>query len=88
MELNELTAARATEYYVTIAGDKIKVSGDMGVVTGLKDMLGARGITSFSIVLDGRVLTSTEDLYEDGQELTFSEIGDIAVERNVKGGSR
>lgn len=88
MELNNLNQTPAVEekYYITVAGEKVNVDGETGVVTGLREILAGKGITSFTLIVDGVALNATDSLYEDGQELTFAEAGDVVVERNVKGG--
>lgn len=85
MELNNLNEETRL-YGIKVAGEHVPVEGNKGVVTGLRSILTEKGITSFTLIVDGVALNSTDSLYEDGSELTFAEVGDIVVERNVKGG--
>lgn len=86
MELTNLGVTPAREYSITVADEKVVVNGNEGVVSGLQRILGAKGITSFTLIVDGVTLTTSDSLYEDEAELTFAEAGDVVVNRNVKGG--
>jgi hypothetical protein len=77
MNLNELRNEKTT---VTIAGEEVEVKASDSVKDTLTRILQEKGIDSFTILVDGEEVTSTNDLPEtfDGH--------DIEVERYVKAG--
>ena len=77
MNLNELKNKKVK---VVIAGDEVEVKAADPVKDTLTRMLQEKGIDSFTILVDGEEVTSTNDLPEtfDGHE--------IEVERYVKAG--
>lgn len=77
MNLNELNNGKIT---VTIAGEEVEVNASDSVKDTLKKILQDKGIDSFTILVDGREITSTADLPQ-----TF--VGhEVEVERYVKAG--
>ena len=77
MNLNELANGKAM---VTIAGCEVEVNTSDPVKETVKRILQENGIDSFSILVDGKEVTSTNDLPE-----TFGE-HEIEVQRYVKAG--
>jgi len=78
MELGDLGNGRCR---VVIAGTAVEVEGSAPVKETLKNLLQQQGIDSFTVLVDGREINSTDDLPE-----TFSEAGSIEVQRYVKPG--
>lgn len=77
MNLNELNSQKVA---VTIAGEEVEVNAADSVKDTLKKILQDKGIDSFTIIVDGKEITSTADLPQ-------SFIGhEIEVERYVKAG--
>ena len=77
MNLNELNNQKIA---ITIAGEEVEVKASDSVKDTLKKILQDKGIDSFTILVDGREVTSTEDLPQ-----TFSG-HEVEVERYVKAG--
>jgi len=77
MNLNELKQEKTT---VTIAGDEVEVKKSDPVKDTLTRILQEKGIDSFTILVDGNEITSTDSL-----PATFDG-HDIEVERYVKAG--
>ena len=77
MNLNELKKEKVK---VTIAGEEVEVKALDSVKDTLTRILEEKGIDSFTILVDGEEVTSTNDLPE-----TFAG-HDIEVERYVKAG--
>jgi len=77
MNLNELKDKKVK---VVIAGDEVEVKAADPVKDTLTRMLQEKGIDSFTILVDGEEVTSTNDLPE-----TFAG-HEIEVERYVKAG--
>ena len=77
MELNEL---RNEKVKVTIAGEGLEVGKSDPVKETLTRLLQEKGIDSFTILVDGEEITSTENL-----PATFDN-HEIEVERYVKAG--
>lgn len=77
MNLNELANAKVT---ITVAGEEVEVNASDSVKDTLKKILQDKGIDSFTILVDGREVTSTDELPQSfaGHE--------IEVERYVKAG--
>jgi len=77
MNLNELNNQKVA---VTIAGEEVEVNAGDSVKDTLKRILQEKGIDSFTIIVDGKEVTSTADLPENftGHE--------VEVERYVKAG--
>jgi len=77
MNLNELKNEKVK---VTIAGEEVEVKASDSVKDTLTRLLQEKGIDSFTILVDGEEVTSTNDLPQtfDGH--------DIEVERYVKAG--
>ena len=77
MNLEEMNE---TKKVITIAGSPVEVSKDDNVKTTLTRILRDKGIDSFTILVDGEEVTSTDSLPEkfDGHE--------VVVERYVKAG--
>ena len=76
MNVNELTN-KAT---ITITGDKVEVNASDSVKDTLKRILQERGIDSFTILVDGEEIVSTNDLPEQFRD------HEIEVKRYVKAG--
>ncbi len=76
MNLNELT----NKVSITVAGEEVEVSASDSVKDTLKKILQDKGIDSFTILVDGKEVTSTDELPQAfaGHE--------IEVERYVKAG--
>lgn len=77
MNLNELGNGKAM---ITIAGEEVEVNASDSVKGALKRILQEKGIDSFTILVDGKEVTATEDLPQ-----AFSGHV-IEVERYVKAG--
>jgi len=77
MNLNELKEEKAT---ITIAGEEVEVKKGDSVKDTLTRILQEKGIDSFTILVDGEEVTSTDNL-----PATFDG-HDIEVERYVKAG--
>lgn len=77
MNLNELKNEKIT---VTIAGEEVEVKRGDAVKDTLTRILQEKGIDSFTILVDGEEVTSTDNL-----PTTFDG-HDIEVERYVKAG--
>jgi len=77
MNLTELNNGKVT---VTIAGEEVEVKATDSVKDTLKKLLEDKGIDSFTIIVDGREVTSTADLPQ-----TFAG-HEVEVERYVKAG--
>jgi len=77
MNLNELTNAKAT---ITVAGEEVEVNASDSVKDSIKRILQDKGIDSFTILVDGREITSTAELPQ-----TFAD-HEIEVQRYVKAG--
>jgi len=77
MNVNELANNKVT---VTITGEKVEVNTSDSVKETLKRILQEKGIDSFTILVDGEEIVSTNDLPEhfDNHE--------IEVKRYVKAG--
>lgn len=80
MDLNSLNQQENTKAKVVIAGQEVEVEKNAKVADTLRDLLAARGIDSFTIIVDGDEVDSTSDLPE-----TFGD-SDIEVERYAKPG--
>ena len=76
MNVNELNSKTT----ITVTGDKVEVQSSDSVKDTLKRILQERGIDSFTILVDGEEIVSTNDLPErfEGHE--------IEVKRYVKAG--
>jgi len=77
MNLNELRNGKTT---IAVAGEEIEVDTSAPVKETLKKILQENGIDSFTILVDGREIASTDDLPE-----TFAE-HEVEVKRYVKAG--
>jgi hypothetical protein len=77
MNLNELKEEKVS---VTIAGEEVEVKRGDAVKETLTRILQEKGIDSFTILVDGQEVTSTDNL-----PATFDS-HDIEVERYVKAG--
>jgi cobalamin biosynthesis Co2+ chelatase CbiK len=77
MELNELANGKTT---VMVAGEEVEVDVNGCVKDVLKKILEDKGIDSFTILVDGKEITSTADL-----PATFVD-HEIEVQRYVKAG--
>lgn len=77
MDLNELSNGKIS---VTVAGEEVEVSVSDSVKDTLKRILHDKGIDSFTILVDGREITSTADLPQ-----TFAG-HEVEVQRYVKAG--
>jgi len=77
MNLNELKEEKTT---ITIAGEEVEVKKGDAVKDTLTRILQEKGIDSFTILVDGEEVTSTDNL-----PATFDG-HDIEVERYVKAG--
>jgi hypothetical protein len=76
MNLNEL----ANKVSITVAGEEVEVNAADSVKDTLKKLLQDKGIDSFTIIVDGKEMTSTADLPQ-----TFAD-HEIEVQRYVKAG--
>jgi len=77
MNLNELNNGKVA---VTVAGEQVEVNASDSVKDTLKKILQDKGVDSFTILVDGREVTSTDELPQ-----TFAG-HEIEVERYVKAG--
>ena len=77
MNVNELGANKSI---ITITGEKVEVNASDPVKETLKRILQEKGIDSFTILVDGEEIVSTNDLPEQ-----FSD-HEIEVKRYVKAG--
>ena len=77
MNLNELENAKVK---VVVCGENIEVNASDSVKDTLKTILDEKGIDSFTILVDGAEVTSTNDL-----PLTFDS-HEVEVQRYVKAG--
>jgi hypothetical protein len=77
MNLNELSNGKIS---VTVAGEDVEVNASDSVKDTLKRILHDKGIDSFTILVDGREITSTADLPQ-----TFAG-HEVEVQRYVKAG--
>jgi len=77
MNLNELENGKTI---LTVVGEEIEVNASDSVKETVKRILQEKGIDSFTILVDGKEISSTNDLPE-----TFDE-HDIEVKRYVKAG--
>ncbi len=77
MNLNELGNGKTI---LTVVGEEIEVNASDSVKETVKRILQEKGIDSFTILVDGKEISSTNDLPE-----TFDE-HDIEVKRYVKAG--
>lgn len=77
MNLNELNNAKAT---ITVVDEEVEVNASDSVKDTLKRILQEKGIDSFTILVDGKEITSTAELPQ-----SFSG-HEIEVERYVKAG--
>ena len=78
MDLHDLGNGRKE---IIIAGEKVEVNASDPVKETLKRILQDKGIDSFTILVDGEEILSTEDLPE-----TFADAEVIEVQRYVKPG--
>jgi len=78
MNLNELE--KKNDAVVVIVGEEMKVNPTAPVKDTLKDILQKKGIDSFTILVDGDEIGSTDDLPEKFED------HDIEVKRFVKAG--
>jgi hypothetical protein len=76
MNLNELNAKTV----ITVTGEEVEVNASDSVKDTLKRILQEKGIDSFTILVDGKEMTSTADLPQ-----TFAD-HEIEVQRYVKAG--
>jgi hypothetical protein len=77
MNLNELENGKTK---IKVAGEEVEVKATDSVKDSLKRILQEKGIDSFTILVDGEEVTSTNDLPE-----TFNG-HEVEVERYVKAG--
>jgi len=77
MNLNELENGKTK---IKVAGEEVEVKATDSVKDSLKRILQEKGIDSFTILVDGEEITSTNDLPE-----TFNG-HEVEVERYVKAG--
>jgi hypothetical protein len=77
MDLNELANGKTT---VAVAGEDVEVDVNGCVKDVLKKILEDKGVDSFTILVDGKEITSTADL-----PATFAD-HEIEVQRYVKAG--
>ena len=76
MQLNDLNGKTT----VKIAGEEVSVNASDSIKDTLKRVLEEKGIDSFTILVDGREVASTDDLPE-----TFAD-HEVEVQRYVKAG--
>lgn len=79
MQLEDMNGNDEVE--IVIAGENVKVKATDSVKDTLKSLLQAKGINSFTILVDGEEVTSTESLPS-----TFGD-HEVEVERYVKPGT-
>jgi hypothetical protein len=77
MDLNDLKNGKTT---ITVAGEEVEVDANGSVKDVIKKVLEEKGIDSFTILVDGKEITSTTDL-----PATFAD-HEIEVQRYVKAG--
>ena len=77
MNVNELGMNKTS---VTVTGEKVEVNASDPVKETLKRILQERGIDSFTIIVDGAEIVSTNDLPEQFRD------HEIEVKRYVKAG--
>jgi len=77
MNVNELGANKTN---VTITGEKVEVNASDSVKETLKRILQEKGIDSFTILVDGEEIVSTNDLPDQFRD------HEIEVKRYVKAG--
>ena len=77
MNVNELGTNKTN---VTITGEKVEVNASDSVKETLKRILQEKGIDSFTILVDGEEIVSTNDLPEQFKD------HEIEVKRYVKAG--
>jgi len=77
MNLNELNNQKVA---VTIAGEEVEVNASDSIKDTLKRILQEKGIDSFTILVDGKEMTSTADLPQNFVD------HEIEVQRYVKAG--
>ena len=77
MELGDLKNGKTT---VTVAGEEVEVDANGSVKDVIKKILEDKGIDSFTILVDGKEITSTVDLPS-----AFAD-HEIEVQRYVKAG--
>lgn len=84
MELGNLAQQPADDGYFTvkIAGDSVRVPKPANVKDTLRQELSHRGISSFTIFLNGDEIRSSDDLPE-----TFEDCTTVEVQRYTKSGS-
>ena len=76
MNLNDLNGKRT----IKVAGETVEVNSTDSVKETLKSLLQVKGIDSFTILVDGEEITSSEDLPD-----TFED-HEVEVQRYVKPG--
>ena len=77
MNVNELSANKTI---ITITGEKVEVNASDSVKDTLKRILQEKGIDSFTILVDGEEIVSTNDLPAQFRD------HEIEVKRYVKAG--
>lgn len=77
MDLNELANGKTI---ISVAGEEVEVNASDSVKVTLKRILQEKGIDSFTILVDGKEIVSTDDLPE-----TFDK-HEVEVQRYVKPG--
>jgi hypothetical protein len=77
MNVNDLENGKTT---ISVAGEEIEVNISDSVKDTLKKVLQDKGIDSFTILVDGKEVTSTSDLPESFDE------HEVEVKRYVKAG--
>jgi hypothetical protein len=77
MNVNDLENGKTT---ISVAGEEIEVNVSDSVKDTLKKVLQDKGIDSFTILVDGKEVTSTSDLPESFDE------HEVEVKRYVKAG--
>jgi len=82
MELNELNQNEELngKMNISIAGESVEVNDSDNVKETLREILNSKGITSFTILVNGEEVTDTSDLPD-----TFED-NEIEVKRYVKSG--
>lgn len=68
-------------FTVKIAGEEVQVERDANVKETLKSLLEARGIDSFTVIIDGAEIVSSTAIPK-----TFEDCETVEVQRNVKAG--
>jgi len=77
MNVNDLENGKTT---ISVAGEEIEVNTSDSIKDTLKKLLQDKGIDSFTILVDGKELTSTSDLPQSFDE------HEVEVKRYVKAG--